>query len=158
PRRAARPGDHLPALPAQGADEALRQRAATGGGPAPLRGGRADRGPAGGSAGAGPEVGPAPAGGGGAAGGAPAGGAGADGRMGVVHGSTAPEDPGGAAGKPGGNGGPRAGEADQRPAEGGGAEGNAAADEGRAAAGKGRAVPRQRAGCPGLPRLAGQQP
>ena len=43
---AARPGDHLPQVPAEGTRQALRQRPRAGGGPGPLPRGQADRGPA----------------------------------------------------------------------------------------------------------------
>ena len=67
PRGAARPGDHLPEMPAQGAGEALRQRRRPGGRPAPIPSGGADRGAPGPAAGAPRPVGAASPGAGGVA-------------------------------------------------------------------------------------------
>src|SRR5262249_40633845 len=69
PQGAARPGDHLPDVPAQGAGAALRQRPGAGRRPPPLPRRAADPGPAGGLGRAVRALGPPQPGGGGAGGG-----------------------------------------------------------------------------------------
>ena len=70
-RGAARPGDDLPEVPAQGAGGALPERGGPGGRPAPVPAGRADHGPGPGPGGAAGPVDAAPAGPGGGPGGGP---------------------------------------------------------------------------------------